>query len=210
MTDNSNITKLPRLRINLAAIRIRYVQATRPHAPVTQHSAMASSLRDIPALMAEVERLWALACAARQQYADLRAAALAASRPPMRTSLTRCSICATNCTDAARRRTPGAADEQPASDAPPGPADTPWRHAAHDAPHRQRSAPAFHTAAARALGLAVPLRTRPGRVGPGDAGRSLVAARETPALVAVHYRPDSPCHGCARRSRSQDRPAVTR
>ena len=107
------------------------------------------------------------------------------SSPPTSTANpTPCPTCVMNCRPAASSLpTPGAAHDQPTPDAPPGPADTPRRHAAHDAHHRQRPTPRIRRGPGLPLGLAVPLRARPalrGRRCPRDHG---LAARRPPALV---------------------------
>jgi len=67
----------PRLQVNLSVIRSHYAYANRRHTPSARRYALFVAIRDIPALIAEIERLWNLACAASQRYSDLRAAALA-------------------------------------------------------------------------------------------------------------------------------------
>jgi hypothetical protein len=67
----------PQLRINLAVVRGHYDDTTRPHTPARARSALFAAVRDIPALITEIERLWAFACDANMRYANLRAAALA-------------------------------------------------------------------------------------------------------------------------------------
>lgn len=67
----------PRMKVNLAVVRSHYAYANRRHTPRTRRYAHFIAIRDIPALIAEIERLWNVACIARQRYADLRAAALA-------------------------------------------------------------------------------------------------------------------------------------
>lgn len=67
----------PRMTVNLAQVRSHYAYANRRHTPRERRYAHFLAIRDIPALIAEIERLWAVACTARQRYADLRAAALA-------------------------------------------------------------------------------------------------------------------------------------
>ena len=81
----------------------------------------------------------------------------------------------------------------PRQDAPPGPADTPRRHAAHDAHHRQRPAPRIRRGPGVPLGLAVPLRTRPALCGRRRPRRRVLAARRAPAMVGAgpgHRRRD--------------------
>jgi hypothetical protein len=67
----------PRLQVNLAIVRGHYDYATRRHTPRARRYAHYLAIHDIPALVAEIERLWLLACDASQRHADLRAAALA-------------------------------------------------------------------------------------------------------------------------------------
>jgi hypothetical protein len=69
--------RLPRMRVNLSVVRGHYAYATRPHTPTARRAAYNVAIRDIPALVAEIERLWELACDRHQRYTDLRAAALA-------------------------------------------------------------------------------------------------------------------------------------
>jgi hypothetical protein len=77
MNSNPHHERLPRLNVNLSVVRGHYADAQRRHTPRARRYVEYVALRDIPALAAEVERLWALACKAHQRYADLRAAALA-------------------------------------------------------------------------------------------------------------------------------------
>jgi hypothetical protein len=72
MTSQPDRVPRPRLRVNLSVVRGHYADASRPHLPARRRDAMYTAVRDIPILVAEVERLWALACDARQQCADLR------------------------------------------------------------------------------------------------------------------------------------------
>lgn len=58
---------LPTLRVNLSVVRGHYDDANRLHVPARRRAAMYAAVRDIPVLVAEVERLWALACESRQQ-----------------------------------------------------------------------------------------------------------------------------------------------
>jgi hypothetical protein len=67
----------PRLHVNLSIVRGHYDYALRRHTSRARRYAHYLAIRDIPDLVAEVERLWRLACDASQGYADLRAAALA-------------------------------------------------------------------------------------------------------------------------------------
>jgi hypothetical protein len=77
MNNHPDPARLPRLRVNLSVVRGHYADANRPHAPVRRRDALNAAVRDIPVLIVEIERLWALACDAYQRYANLRAAALA-------------------------------------------------------------------------------------------------------------------------------------
>ena len=67
----------PRLQVNLSVVRGHYADATRRLAPRARRYSHYAAIRDIPALVAEIERLWTLVCDASQRDADLRAAALA-------------------------------------------------------------------------------------------------------------------------------------
>lgn len=77
MNGNPYPAHLPRLQVNLSVIRSHYSYALRHHSPRARRYAQYVAIRDIPALVTEVERLWALASDTSQRYADLRAAALA-------------------------------------------------------------------------------------------------------------------------------------
>jgi hypothetical protein len=77
MNNNPHPEHLPRLQVNLSVVRDHYAYALRRHTRQARRYAQYAAIRDIPALAAEVERLWAQACDAHQRYADLRAAALA-------------------------------------------------------------------------------------------------------------------------------------
>lgn len=77
MTDNPVPARLPRLRVNLAIVRGHYADAARRHTPGRARGALFAALRDIPALIDEIERLWELTCDTQVRYANLRAAALA-------------------------------------------------------------------------------------------------------------------------------------
>jgi hypothetical protein len=74
--NNPHPVHLPRLQVNLSIVRGHYAEAMRQGLRVRGYTAYAA-IRDIPALVAEVERLWNLACDTQKRYADLRAAALA-------------------------------------------------------------------------------------------------------------------------------------
>jgi hypothetical protein len=76
MKSNPPPAHLPRLQVNLSIVRGHHADASRHGLKVRGYTAYVA-IRDIPALVAEVERLWSLACDAQQRYADLRAAALA-------------------------------------------------------------------------------------------------------------------------------------
>ena len=52
----------PRLQVNLSIVRGHYAYAMRRHTPRARRYAHYVAIRDIPALVAEVERLWTLAC----------------------------------------------------------------------------------------------------------------------------------------------------
>jgi hypothetical protein len=77
MNSDPHPEHLPRLRVNLSIVRDHYADAQRHHTPRARRYIEYVAIRDVPALVAEVERLWALACDAHQRHADLRAAALA-------------------------------------------------------------------------------------------------------------------------------------
>lgn len=77
MNGNPSPVHLPRLQVNLAVVRGHYDYALRRHTRRARSYAQYVAVRDIPALVTEIERLWALACDTSQRYADLRAAALA-------------------------------------------------------------------------------------------------------------------------------------
>jgi hypothetical protein len=77
MNTASDSAPMPRITVNLSAIRGHYTRATRCHTPTGRRAALPPAIRDIPLLIAEIERLWELACDRHQRYADLRAAALA-------------------------------------------------------------------------------------------------------------------------------------
>lgn len=77
MNATPDLLRLPRMRVNLSVVRGHYAYATRPHTPTARRAACHAAIRDIPALVAEIERLWALVCDRHQRYTDLRAAALA-------------------------------------------------------------------------------------------------------------------------------------
>jgi hypothetical protein len=77
MNTTPDLLRLPRMRVNLSVVRGHYAYASRPHTPTARRAAYHVAIRDIPALLAEIERLWALACDRHQRYTDLRAAALA-------------------------------------------------------------------------------------------------------------------------------------
>jgi hypothetical protein len=77
MNTSPDPLRLPRMRVNPSIVREHYTRATRPHTPAVRRAAYHAALSDIPALVAEIERLWALACDRHQRYTDLRAAALA-------------------------------------------------------------------------------------------------------------------------------------
>lgn len=77
MTQTPAPVPWPRLKVNLAVVRSHYARANRLHVPRARRYAQFAAINDIPALIAEVERLWRLSCAASQRHADLRAAALA-------------------------------------------------------------------------------------------------------------------------------------
>jgi hypothetical protein len=78
MNSNPNpVLGLPRVQVNLSVVRAHYACALRRHTPRARRYAEYVAIRDIPSLVAEVERLWTLACDAHQRYADLKAAALA-------------------------------------------------------------------------------------------------------------------------------------
>ncbi len=77
MTNQPASQLSPQLRINLAVVRGHYDDTTRPHTPARARTALFAAVRDIPALITEIERLWALACDANMRCANLRAAALA-------------------------------------------------------------------------------------------------------------------------------------
>jgi hypothetical protein len=76
MKNDSPPAHLPRMHVNLAVIRGHYADAKRQGLRARGYVAYVA-IRDIPALVVEVERLWTLACDAQHRYADLRAAALA-------------------------------------------------------------------------------------------------------------------------------------
>jgi hypothetical protein len=76
MKSNLPPANLPRLQVNLSIVRGHHAEAMRHGLRARGYSAYAA-IRDIPALVTEVERLWALACITQSRYADLRAAALA-------------------------------------------------------------------------------------------------------------------------------------
>lgn len=65
---------LPQLRVNLSVVRGHYEDANRLHVPSRRRDAMYTAVRDIPLLIAEIERLWALAGESRQQYLRLSSA----------------------------------------------------------------------------------------------------------------------------------------
>jgi hypothetical protein len=77
MNTAPDAAPLPRITVNLSAVRSHYTRATRCHTPAGRPVAVPPGVRDIPLLIAEIERLWELACDLHQRYADLRAAALA-------------------------------------------------------------------------------------------------------------------------------------
>jgi hypothetical protein len=77
MTNVSAPATWPRLLVNLPLIRSHYAYANRRHTPRERRLAAFIAIRDIPALITEIERLWAISCKTSQRYADLRAAALA-------------------------------------------------------------------------------------------------------------------------------------
>lgn len=65
--------RLPRLRIDRAAIHNRYVAVlTRPREEF--RAALVESICDVPGLLSEVDRLWLLLVATRRRYANLVAA----------------------------------------------------------------------------------------------------------------------------------------
>jgi hypothetical protein len=77
VTSNPAPAPWPRLRVNLSTVRSHYAYANRRHTLHARRHANFLAISDIPALIAEIERLWAVACDACQRYANLRAAALA-------------------------------------------------------------------------------------------------------------------------------------
>jgi hypothetical protein len=77
MTNQPDHMRMPRLRVKLSVVRGHYANANHPDSAVHHIDAMNAAMRDIPALVMEIERLWAIACLAHQRYANLRAAALA-------------------------------------------------------------------------------------------------------------------------------------
>jgi hypothetical protein len=64
------------LHVNLSTVRGHYADAQRQGLRVRGYVAYVA-IRDIPALVAEVERLWTLLSDAQPRYAGLHAAALA-------------------------------------------------------------------------------------------------------------------------------------
>jgi len=66
------------LQVNLAVVRGHYTDALRPHFRGQARAAQYRALRDIPFLINEIERLWALLDQTLIHYANLRAAALTA------------------------------------------------------------------------------------------------------------------------------------
>ena len=66
------------LQVNLAVVRGHYADALRLHFPRQTRAAQYRAIRDIPFLINEIERLWALLDEALVRYANLRAAALSA------------------------------------------------------------------------------------------------------------------------------------
>jgi hypothetical protein len=77
MNGNPVPARLPRLEVNLSIVRSHYDYALRRHTPRARRFAHWVAIRDIPVLVAEIERLWEVACEASQRYSDLRAAGLA-------------------------------------------------------------------------------------------------------------------------------------
>jgi hypothetical protein len=77
MNRHPDPTYLTRPRVNLSVVRGHYADTNRRHTSSRRRDAMYAAVRDIPSLIAEVERLWTLACDARRRYVHLRAAALA-------------------------------------------------------------------------------------------------------------------------------------
>jgi hypothetical protein len=77
MNTTPDTLRLPRMSVNLSVVRGHYARVYRCHTRAACRAAQYTAIRDISVLVAEVERLWELACAAQQRYADLRAAALA-------------------------------------------------------------------------------------------------------------------------------------
>lgn len=77
MNSTPDLLRPPRMHLNLSVIRGHYDDANRAHTPAARGSAQRAAMRDIPALLAEIQRLWAVASEAHQRYTDLRAAALA-------------------------------------------------------------------------------------------------------------------------------------
>ena len=66
------------LQVNLAVVRGHYADALRPHFRGQARAAQYRALRDIPFLIDEIGRLWALLEEALVRYANLRAAAVTA------------------------------------------------------------------------------------------------------------------------------------
>jgi hypothetical protein len=77
MTRHPDPTHLPRLRVNLSVVCGHYADTNRRHTPSRRRDAMYTAVRDIPILVAEVERLWRFACDRQRRYLHLRAVALA-------------------------------------------------------------------------------------------------------------------------------------
>jgi len=75
MKDDSPPARPLRLQVNLSVVRGHYADARRQGLRVRGYTAYAA-IRDIPALVAEIERLWSLTCDLQHRYADLRAAAV--------------------------------------------------------------------------------------------------------------------------------------
>jgi hypothetical protein len=65
------------LQVNLAIVQGHYEDAVRLHFRSRARAAQYTAIRDIPALLSEVERLWTLLTEARIRNANLHAAALA-------------------------------------------------------------------------------------------------------------------------------------
>lgn len=76
-TPRLHLPHPPRLRVDLPAVAARYRAILTTTSTAEMRAALIASVADIPALVAEVDRLWALLTRTRLRYANLAAAARA-------------------------------------------------------------------------------------------------------------------------------------